>query len=91
MAKPLDFANKVELTTSNYTPSKDGAVVGTLRQANSSTRGYLVFNDENIYTYYGASGSSEAIAVSIDGVASGTKVRLTTENSNYHCYFVPYK
>lgn len=85
----LDFANKTELSTSSYTPSKNGAIVGSLRPSSGAQD--LMIGGSAIIRAYGGS-ASETISVCIHGIASGTSIALsTTQNSNYHCFFVPYK
>lgn len=87
MSRELDFANRVELTNSAITTSGAGAIIGTLHSANNNLQ--LLINDVVISTegpagYFGQ--------LSIDGVPSGTSIRLSGSSSlTTHVYFIPYK
>ena len=86
MSKELDLTNKVEITTTAYTTTKAGAIVGSLPQ----NKKLLVDGDNKIFTTPNVSGSS--VVIDIQGVPSGTTLSLNASMpSDFAVYFVPYK
>lgn len=79
----LDFANKVELTATNYTTTKVGAIAGDVGDAIA-----LSINGADYFR-----GTSQSIVpCSLQFIPAGTALKLNSANAtNHHVYFVPYK
>lgn len=87
MSKELDFANKMELSTSTYTTTKSGAVIGALRSGVSSSAQVLNIDSAPFCT---APDTTEQ-NICIQNIPSGTTLSLSrAQYNNRHCYFVPY-
>lgn len=84
----LDFANKVELSTTAMTTSKGGSIVGCIQNpAGSSTRVAVVIDGSQYQSV-----ASAIENVDINFVPSGSELSLSSaNNSQAHVYFVPYK
>lgn len=88
MKPELNFANKVELTTSAITTTAAGAVIGTIQNAAGSTTRVAVVIAGSQYQ----SAVSTTESVEINFIPSGTSLSLSSaNNSGAHVYFVPYK
>lgn len=80
MNRKLNFANKQEITTSSFTTSKDGAILGVIYNTN------ILVDDVQIWHI-----GSNYIPVYSDGIPSGSALKLSANNgSNTHVWFVPY-
>ena len=86
MSKELDFANKTEITTTAFSTTKSGAIVGTLHSASNNQQ--LLINNEVTFTE-GSGGYFGQIC--LDGLPSGTTLRVSSSSSGTsHICFVPY-
>jgi hypothetical protein len=84
MTPLLDVANKVEITTTAITTTKDGAVGGIINGGNVD----VVMNDSIClgHTYNG----NMALPIQ-HGIPSGSTLKLTSNNtSTLKCWFIPY-
>lgn len=80
----LDLANKVEITTTAYTTTKKGALVGSLKQGISVNANGTAFVGT-------ANQTGGGVAVDVNFIPSGTQLVLSGSNdSSLHMYFVPY-
>lgn len=81
----LDFNNAIELTNTNITTPKAGAVMGSMY---ASGNNQLYIND----VLYYQNASSEVYDLTLCSVPKGTKLQLGKNNeSSYKVRFVPYK
>lgn len=78
----LDLDNAVILTTTAYTCTKDGAIVGGIFGGGAGVA--VVVNNKNVAE------SASYIPVFVPGIEKGSSIRLSYNNS-YTCYFAPYK
>lgn len=83
--RELDFPNKVEITTSSYTTSKAGALMGSLNQGKT-----ILIDDVVIFTTMNQTGGG--VCVSLQNIPSGRSIKLGSSiDASCHVYFVPYK
>lgn len=86
MIPELDLNNKVEITTSSITTSKQGAIVGYLGTTSTI---FVTVNGDQVAC---ASQNNGRANINIGGISSGSTIALSGTNaSNCHLYFVPYK
>lgn len=84
MNKELDFANKVDITSAEYTTTHVGCLIGTLIASSGSKE---IFIDSNSISRT----STTPVFINVQGLPVGTKLRLDSNlPANYHMYFVPY-
>ena len=83
--RDLDFPNKVEITTSSYTTTKAGALMGSLNQGKT-----ILIDDVVIFTTMNQTGGG--VCVSLQNIPSGRSIKLGSSiDTSCHVYFVPYK
>lgn len=81
----LDFSNKVDLTTSDYTTSKSGAILYALAATSGNIN--IVADDE-----VAVSASTSRQVGNLHFIGVGTRVRLSTSlQTGTYAMFVPYK
>ena len=88
----LDFKNSVSLSTTHYTTTKKGVIVGCVRSANGSSVGvYVQQSDDSNYKLVGYSASdNHDNTVNVEGIPIGTQLWVSGSCSVYPL-FVPYK
>lgn len=77
----LDLDNAVILTTTAYTCTKDGAIVGGIYGGGSGVS--VLVNNKTVAE------SASYLPVFVSGIEKGSSIRLSNNNS-YTCYFAPY-
>lgn len=85
MSKELDFANKVEITTTAYTTVKAGALIGSINQGKS-----VMINNDAVVTSMNQTGGG--VVFNIPNIGSGESIKLSASiDASCHVYFIPYK
>lgn len=88
MSQSLDWANAVTISTSSYTTTKNGAVVGNTKASGTSGTSFTIGNK----TFSVQGSGSAPMPICIQNVGSGvTIVAAAALNTNAPLYFVPYK
>lgn len=82
----LDFSNAVTLSTSDYLTTANGAVVGGGRGGSSNV---LVYANNKEIGGFGTSSTNNS-SIFVDGIKSGSTLKLSTSMGNGAVYFVPY-
>lgn len=85
MSKELDFANKVSITTTAYSTTKGGALIGSINQGKS-----VLINNDAVVTSMNQTGGG--LTFCIHGIGSGEAIKLSASiDTSCNVYFVPYK
>lgn len=88
MSQSLDWANAVTISTSSYTTTKNGAVVGNTKASGTSGTSFTIGSK----TFAVQGSGSAPMPISIQNVGSGVSiVAAAALNASAPLYFVPYK